>query len=68
MSDDEVLNLPGWGIPERIARARMPHEWEEEWIYGSLIAGERHLYFVNTVLVDAVDKASADRLARLAPP
>lgn len=68
MSDDEVLNLPGWGIPERITRARMPHEWQEEWIYGSSIAGERHLYFVNTVLVDAIDKASADRLARLTPP
>jgi hypothetical protein len=48
-----------------IARRKL---WQEEWIYGSSIAGERYLYFVNTVLVDAVDKASADRLARLTPP
>jgi hypothetical protein len=33
MSDDEVLNLPGWGIPKRITRVKATHEWREEWTY-----------------------------------
>src|SRR5262245_30764584 len=33
MSDDEVLNLPGWGIPNRIARAKSSKGWREEWTY-----------------------------------
>src|SRR4029453_4084859 len=34
MSDDEVLNMSGWGRPTRINRVRLPREWREEWVYG----------------------------------
>ena len=53
MSDDEVLNLPGWGVPKRIVRTKGPREWKEEWSYPTS-AGERRLYFVNATLVDAM--------------
>lgn len=45
MSDDEVLNLPGWGRPSRITRVRMPRAWREEWVYSQSATGERHLHF-----------------------
>src|SRR5262245_62507640 len=35
MSDDEVLNMSGWGRPSRIDRVRLPREWREEWVYGA---------------------------------
>jgi len=53
MSDDEVLNLQGWGVPKRITRTKAPREWKEEWMYPTS-TGERKLYFVNATLVDAV--------------
>src|SRR5512143_1578079 len=34
MPDDAVLNLAGWGRPDRITRTHRPREWREEWIYG----------------------------------
>ncbi len=67
MSDDEVLNLPGWGRPSRITRTRMPHEWREEWVYSPATDGERHLHFANTKLVDITITPPVDQLARLAP-
>jgi hypothetical protein len=67
MSDDEVLNLPGWGRPSRIIRVKAPHEWREEWVYGPATAGERHLHFANAKLVDINVTPPADRLAQLAP-
>jgi hypothetical protein len=65
MSDDEVLNLPGWGRPNRITRARMPRTWHEEWTYGPSAAGERRLHFANARLVDIVDKPPPDQVAQL---
>jgi len=53
MSDDEVLNLSGWGVPQRIARTKAARQWREEWTY-STSAGDRRLYFVNAKLVDAI--------------
>src|SRR4051812_50102231 len=47
MSDDEVLNMPGWGRPARISRARLPGGWEEVWRYGNSYSGERELGFLN---------------------
>jgi hypothetical protein len=67
MSDDEVLNLPGWGRPGRVTRVRMPRVWREEWIYGQSMTGERHLYFANARLVDVIDKPPVDQVARLTP-
>ena len=55
MSDDEVLNLPGWGRPSRVTRARMPREWHEDWTYRTHDGNvEQRLHFVNARLV-AVD-------------
>lgn len=47
MTDDEVLNLPGWGRPAKIQRTRAPREWREEWFYDARAAGTRQLWFVN---------------------
>jgi hypothetical protein len=66
MSDDVELNLPGWGIPTRIIRARMPREWREEWIYARPMAEERRLQFVNATLVDIVDRPPTELVASLA--
>jgi len=54
MSDDEVLNMPGWGRPSRITRVRVPREWREEWIYDQGLLAEQRLYFANARLVDIV--------------
>jgi hypothetical protein len=53
MSDDEVLNLAGWGVPKHIARTKAARGWREEWTYPTS-TGERRLYFVNAKLVDAI--------------
>jgi len=60
MSDDEVLNLAGWGVPKRITRTKGPREWREEWFYPTS-TGERRLSFVNATLVDAVVDAEASQ-------
>lgn len=65
MSDDEVLNLPGWGIPTRIIRARTLRQWREEWIYARTPAEERHLQFVNATLVDIADRPPVEIVASL---
>ena len=46
MTDDEVLNLPGWGRPATIARTRAPREWREDWTYDAGPSGPRQLHFV----------------------
>jgi hypothetical protein len=53
MSDDEVLNLSGWGVPKHITRTKVWRAWREEWVYPTA-TGDRRLYFVNATLVDAV--------------
>ena len=69
MTDDEVLNLPGWGRPAKISRTRAPREWREEWFYDARAAGPRQLWFVNGKLA-AVEtefvEAPSGSLARLA--
>lgn len=64
MPDDAVLNLAGWGRPDRITRTRRPREWREEWIYGEGTAAERRLVFVNARLI-GVDAPPATSLAGL---
>ena len=47
MTDDEVLNLPGWGRPSRIVRSRERRQWREDWTYEARSDARRHLHFVN---------------------
>lgn len=71
MTDDQVLNLPGWGRPSKIIRSKNARAWREEWVYMSSAAGEQHLVFVNTTLTeintppapDAEPSAPLDRFA-----
>jgi len=63
ISDDEVLNMPGWGVPKRIARTKAGREWKEQWTYLTS-TGERRLTFVNATLVDAVVDPEATQTAR----
>jgi len=67
MADDEVLNMPEWGRPWRIARTRMPRGWLEVWSYGNAATGERELHFTNARLTDIVD-TPATRVARTQAP
>ena len=69
MTDDEVLNLPGWGRPATIARTRAPREWREDWTYDAGLSGPRQLHFVNGKLA-AVERefleAPRGRIVKLA--
>jgi hypothetical protein len=47
MTDDEVLNLPGWGRPDKIVRTREQRLWSENWTYDVRFAARRLLRFVN---------------------
>jgi hypothetical protein len=53
MTDDEVLNLPGWGRPARIVRTREQRRWHEDWTYDARLDGRRHLHFINGTLAAA---------------
>jgi len=57
ISDDEVLNMPAWGRPNRIVRTRLPRGWQEVWIYGNPVVGDRALVFTNARLTDIGDAA-----------
>lgn len=67
MSDDEVLNMPGWGRPARITRVRMPREWREEWVYVQALEGERRLHFANAKLIDFSYAPLVEQLVRASP-
>jgi hypothetical protein len=58
MTDDEVLNLPGWGRPAKIARDGARRAWREEWTYESRSGATRQLHFLNGRLVIVDDAAS----------
>ena len=51
MSDTQVLNLPGWGRPDRIQRTRSKHAWREQWTYQGARSDNQLLYFENGRLV-----------------
>ena len=64
VSDDEVLNMPGWGRPTHIFRARVGRAWEEVWRYGNSYNGERELRFVNARLTAIVEAPATVAYAR----
>jgi hypothetical protein len=68
MTDDEVLNLPGWGRPSRIDRSREQGIWHEEWTYDDGFA-RRSLHFVNARLagLETAPVGARDRLFASAP-
>lgn len=59
ISDDEVLNMPGWGRPAQISRVRGARGWEEVWRYGDPYRGERALRFVNARLTAIAETPAA---------
>jgi len=68
MTDDEVLNLPGWGRPAKIIRTREPRRWHEEWTYGAGATRQRLLHFVNGKLAGLETEAPVtpdDSLSRV---
>jgi hypothetical protein len=54
ISDDEVLNMPRWGVPDRISRSKVNGVWQEEWIYASRSDAPKRLHFQNARLA-AID-------------
>ena len=71
MTDDEVLNLPGWGRPAKIIRTRAQREWREQWIYDAAFSAPRQLHFVNGALAlveREVLETPAGRIATLEGP
>jgi hypothetical protein len=65
MTDDEVLNLAGWGRPAKIVRTRVPREWREQWIYDTRAAGLRQLHFVNGKLALVETEVIEPRIASM---
>lgn len=65
MSDDEILNLPGWGRPGHIARSRDRSGWHETWTYDRG-DGEHALAFLNGRLATIDDPSHASLSTRLA--
>jgi hypothetical protein len=65
MTDDEVLNLAGWGRPVKIVRTRVRREWREQWIYDTPAAGLRQLHFVNGKLALVETEATEPRIASM---
>jgi hypothetical protein len=52
MSDDEVLNTAGAGMPARISRSRDARTWREVWFYLLRDGTVRQLSFTNGKLTD----------------
>lgn len=71
MSDDEVLNLPGWGRPRKITRNKANRVWHEQWAYVSPAEGEKHLHFANGKLraieTERVETASLQLVSATRP-
>jgi len=65
MTDDEVLNAPNGGVPNRIDRARDGHTWRELWVYQTR-GGVRELQFVNGRLTNIIDEEARATTLRLA--
>jgi len=68
MSDDEALNLPGWGVPSRIERFREGRVYREEWTYVLPGGGSRRLSFANAKLTAmGLDPPTGERIVIASP-
>ena len=66
ITDDEVLNLPGWGRPAKILRTRAQRLWREQWTYDADTYGSRQLHFVNGKLASIETGAAATNVGSIA--
>ncbi len=51
ITDDQALNMPGWGPPKKIVRTRERSGWRELWTYARKSGGAPQLEFLNGRLV-----------------
>jgi hypothetical protein len=65
MTDTQVLNLPGWGRPSQILRAKAKQGWREQWIYKDAAEDWRFLYFENGHLVTREEAPAPSMQARI---
>jgi hypothetical protein len=68
MTDDEVLNSSGGGVPTRIARSREGRAWRETWIYETRGGTVRALQFVNGRLESTEDAADIGQIRLAGTP
>ena len=68
MTDDEVLNVAGGGVPTRIMRTRDGKTWRETWIYETRAGMVRALQFVNGRLESAEDAGDIAQLRLAGTP
>jgi len=66
MSDTKVLNMRGWGRPQKITRTRASEGWREEWTYLARPEEKRILQFVNGTLTAAMSEPVAQEATRFA--
>ena len=64
MSDTKVLNMRGWGRPQRIERSRAKDGWREEWTYVSRNDGTARLVSFINGKVEGVSAQDALQVAR----
>ncbi len=62
MTDDEVLNSSGGGVPTRITRVRDGKTWRETWIYATRAGAVRTMQFVNGRLESTEEGADIAQL------
>lgn len=68
MTDDEVLNLPGWGRPSKIERSHEQRVWQEVWTYDNGFS-RRYLHFANAKLmgIDTVPTGTREPVLASSP-
>jgi hypothetical protein len=62
MTDTEILNKRGWGLPARITRSKVNRSFIEEWIYISAADGQTILQFTDGKLA-AINQTSIESAA-----
>ena len=60
MSDTQVLNMRGWGRPQKITRKKGKDGWREEWTYLRRAEERSTLQFLNGTLTAAISEPMFD--------